>query len=186
MCEPVTLGLLAGGGTALAGTTGALGALTGFQTAALALGAGSVAMSAGSAYQGAQTQKATADYNAKVAEQSAQDALRQGDEEAAKARRQYAQISGQQRAGFSAKGIDFSDGSAADALDQTDFFSQADQVTAKQNAQRAAWNVRAQKKGYEFQASSINPGAIAGATLLTGAGDVAGKWYSYKSPSKKG
>ena len=92
---------------------------------------------------------------------------------------------GQQRAGFSAKGVDIGEGSAADALDQTDFFSQIDQGVAKNNAQRAAWNTRAQKKGYEFQASSINPGAIAGATLLAGASDVAGKWYAYKSPAPK-
>lgn len=186
MCEPVTLGLLAGAGTAAAGSAGALGALTAFQTATLALGAAGAATSVGAAYQGARDQKATAKYNAQVAEQNAQAAERQGDEESAKVRRQYAQVGGQQRAGFSAKGIDFNAGSAGDVLDQTDFFSQTDQGLAKTNAARAAWNIRAQKKGYEFQASSINPGAIAGATLLAGASDVAGKWYSYKSPAKKG
>lgn len=184
MCEPVTLGLVAGAGTAAAGSAGALGALTAAQTATLALSAGSAVASAGAAYQGARDQKAIANYNASVAEQNAQDAIRQGDEEAAKVRRQYAQVGGQQRAGFAAKGIDFEAGSAADALDQTDFFSQVDQTTAKTNAQRAAWNYRAQKAGYEMQASAIKPGMLAGATLLTSAGDVASKWYSFGGGAK--
>ena len=188
MCEPVTLGVLAGAGTAGAAGAGLItaggAALTGVQTATLALSAASAATSVGAAYQGARNQKAMANYNAQVAEQNAQDAIRQGDEEAAKVRRQYAQVGGQQRAGFAAKGIDFGEGSAADALDQTDFFSQADQITARNNAQRAAWNARAQKRGYEFQASAINPGAMAGATLLSGASDVAGKWYSFTAPKK--
>jgi hypothetical protein len=149
-------------------------------TIALALSAGTAAVSAGTAYQAARNQKAVASYNAQVAEQNAQDQIRQGDEESAKVRRQYAQVQGQQRAGFSAKGIDFADGSAADALDQADFFSQIDQSATKANAQRAAWNTRAQRNGYQFEAQSIKPGQIAGATLLAGASDVAGKWYGYK------
>lgn len=157
MCEPTTIALIAAGA--------------------------STAVSTATAYQGARNQKAMANYNAQVAEQNAQDALRQGDEEAAKTRRQYAQVQGQQRAGFAAKGIDADTGSAADALDQTDFFSQIDQGLAKNNAERAAWNIRAQKKGYEFQASSIKPGVIAASTLLAGASDVSGKWYGY---GKKG
>lgn len=163
MCEPTTLALVAAG-TAAASTV----------------------VTTATAYQQSRNQKAVANYNAQVAEQNAQDAERQGDEEAAKTRRQYAQVAGAQRAGFAAKGIDFEAGSAADALDQTDFFSQTDQATAKTNADRAAWNIRAQKKGYEFQASSINPGMVAGATLLAGASDVANKWYAYKAPAKKG
>lgn len=185
MCEPVTIGLLAGAGTAGAASAGALGALTAAQTATLALSAASAVTSAGAAYQGARDQKAVANYNARVAEQNAQDAIRQGDEEAAKIRRNYAQVAGQQRAGFAANGIDAGFGSAADALDQTDFFSQVDQGVAKSNGQRAAWNARAQKKGYEFQASSIKPGLVAGATLLTSASSVADKWNSFKA-SKKG
>lgn len=184
MCEPVTLGLLASAGTAAAGSAGALGALTAVQTATLALSAGSAVASVGSAYQGARNQKAVATYNAQVAEQNAQDAQRQGDEEMAKTRRQYAQVAGNQRAGFAAKGIDFESGSAGDALDQTDFFSQVDQATARNNGQRGAWNARAQKRGFEMQASAINPGAIAGATLLTSASSVADKWSTYKSSKK--
>lgn len=190
MCEPVTLGLLAGAGTAGAAGAGLItaggAALTGLQTATLALSAASAATSVGAAYQGARDQKAVANYNAQVAEQNAQDAIRQGDEEAAKVQRQYAQVAGQQRAGFAANGIDADFGSAADALDQTDFFSQVDQATAKTNAQRAAWNVRAQKRGYEFQASAIKPGMLAGATLLTSASSVAQKWNSFKTPAKPG
>jgi hypothetical protein len=184
MCEPVTLGLMATAATGGAAGAGALGALTFAQGATLALSAGSAVASTATAYQGARDQKAVANHNAQVAEQNAQDAIRQGDEEASKVRRQYAQVGGQQRAGFSAKGIDFEAGSAGDALDQTDFFSQIDQGVAKNNGQRAAWNARAQKKGFEMQASSIKPGMLAGATLLTSASSVADKWNSFKKPAK--
>ena len=160
MCEPTTIALVA------AGTSAA-----------------STVVSAYGNYQQAAANKNTANYNASVAEMEAQDARRRGDENAAQVRRQNAQLAGAQRAAFSAKGIDFSDGSAADAIDQTDVFSQVDQNTARDNAAREAWNARARKKGYEYQAATIRPGFSAASTLLAGASDVAGKWSAYKKVS---
>ena len=160
MCEPTTIALIAAG-TAAAST----------------------AVNVYGSYQQAKSAKATANYNASVAEMEAQDARRRGDENAAQVRRQNAQLAGAQRTSFSAKGIDFSDGSAGDAMDQTDFFSQVDQNTARDNAAREAWNIKARKKGYEYQAASIRPGFAATSTLLAGASDVASKWSAYKKGS---
>jgi hypothetical protein len=144
---------------------------------ALGVAAASAAAGAYSAYQSAGAAKDQANYNAQVSELNAQDARRAGDEEAAKVRRQNAQLAAAQRAGFSAKGIDFENGSAGDALDQTDFFGQVDQTIAKQNAARQAWNLRAQKNGYEYQAAVSRPGMAAGLSLLGSASSVASKWY---------
>lgn len=179
MCEPVSIGLLAGAGTAGAGAAGALGTLTAVQTASLALSAGSAAMGAAGAYQQAKSTKQTANYNAQVAEIQAQDARARGDAEASRVRRQGAQLAGAQRAGFAAKGIDFGDGSAADALDQTDFFSQIDQNTARDNAAKEAWNLRARKASYEYEARAARPGQAGFTTLLGSAPSVADKWLRY-------
>lgn len=137
----------------------------------------STAISAYSASEQASNQRDMANYNAKVADTQAQDAITRGNEEASKVRRQYAQIAGQQRAGFLAKGIDISEGSAADAIDQTDFFSTIDQGMAKQNAAREAWNLKARQRGYEYEASTHRPGQAA---FLAGASTVASKWSTYK------
>lgn len=149
----------------------------------VAVAAASAVASAYSSYQQSKSAKDVANYNAQVADVQARDARTRGDEESAKIRRQNAQLAGAQRAGFSAKGIDFSDGSAGDALDQTDFFSQVDQNTARDNAAREAWNIKARKKGYEYQAAAARPGTAAGLSLLGSASDVAGKWSAYKKGS---
>lgn len=135
------------------------------------------AISAASAYQQNRNQRDMANYNAQVAETQAQDAVTRGNEEAAKVRRQYAQLAGQQRAGLAAKGLDIGDGSALEVFDQTDFFSTIDQQTARQNAAREAWNLRARKQGYQYEASAARPGQAA---FLAGASTVASRWSAYK------
>jgi len=134
------------------------------------------AISAYTTYDAKKSAQDIAKYNAQVAEQEAQEAERAGDLEAARVRREHARLAGQQRAQFSANGIDFSDGSAADALDQTDFFSQVDQATAKTNAAKQAWNLRARKAGYEYEAAVQRPGF---SSLLAGASSVASSWSRY-------
>ena len=135
------------------------------------------AISAYTTYDAKKSAKDQANYNASVAELESQDAKRAGDEEAAKVRRQNAQLAGAQRAGFSARGIDFTEGSAGDALDQTDFFSQIDQATAKQNAAKQAWNLRARKQGYQYEAAAQRPGF---SSLLAAGSTVASKWSMSK------
>lgn len=134
-------------------------------------------LSATSAQQQTSNNRRTVEYNAKVAEIQAQDAITRGDEEANKVRRQYAQMEGRQRAELAAKGLDLNEGTVADVIDQTSFFSQVDQNTAKQNAAREAWGLRARRNAYQFEASTQKPGQAA---FLAGAGTVASKWYTAK------
>jgi hypothetical protein len=144
--------------------------------AMVAVAAASAVASARAAYVQTSVARDTAKYNAQLAETQAQDARTRGAEEASRIRRQNDQLIGAQRAAFSAKGLDISDGSVGDALDQTDFFSQVDQSTARQNAAKEAWNLRARKAGYEYEARNARPGMAAATSLLSSASSVASKW----------
>lgn len=135
---------------------------------------------ASASYKQSQNKKDAATYNAMIAEQQAVDATDQGERDAIQARREANQMIGAQRAAFSARGIDISDGTAADLIDQTDFFGQMDQTTARKNAAKRAWNIRAQKQGYQMEADSISPTTNAGLSLLGGATSVAGSYYGRK------
>lgn len=151
----------------------------------------SAATGAYGSYQTAKGQKNMANYqaqvannNAIVAEYQAQDARARGDEEASAARRRGDQIKGQQRVAFAGAGVDISSGTAQELQDQTDFFSLADQNTARNNAAKDVWAKRAQVQNFQSEgamqratANSISPGGAAFTSLLSRAGQVAGKWY---------
>lgn len=160
--------------------------------AASLIGAG---VSAYGAYQQAEGQKGMTEYqaavarnNAQVSEWQAQDALKRGDEQAAAVRRDAEQRKGILRASQAARGLDVNGaGTAVDQQDQIDFFSVADQATARDNAKKEAWAKRVQGQNstndaamYSAAARSINPLFAAGSTFLSSAGTVAERWYSYK------
>lgn len=188
MCEPVTLGLLAsaaaGIGTGTAAGAAALGmgaALTTTQAIALAATVGSSVMAAGAAYQQGQVAKKTAENNAKSAEYAAQDAIQRGEEEAIQVQRKGAALKSAQRVSMAAKGLDLTYGTAADLQDQTDFFTQSDVATTRTNAQRDAWSMRSRGQAMlqQGKADAMNGMYQAAGSLLGGAGQVAGKWYTY-------
>lgn len=170
MCAPIAaLGLTTGMQTFLAGTS----------LATTLLGSGLSAYSA--AQQGRAAEK-TADYNAKMNEYTAQDAQRRGEEEATALQRRGAALKSSQRATMAAKGLDLGYGTAADLQDQTDFFTQADVATARTNAARDAWSARAQGglSLAQGRAASSNANMQATASLISGAGQVASRWYDMK------
>ncbi len=134
------------------------------------------------AVQADRTNKAVANANAENAELQAQDALKRGEEARIEARRRGSILEGAQRAALSSRGLDISEGTAADTLTQTEFFTQSDEATARTNARREAWDRRAQRNSYRAQADAIQPGL----TLLAGAGNVASKWNQYNNPPKPG
>ena len=191
MCEPVTLGLLAGGltsfgavgagATAATATTAATAGLSAMQALALGATVGSTVMSAGAMYQQSKVQEQVAQNNAKSAEYAAQDAQRRGEEDAIAIQRKGAALKSAQRAAFAGKGLDIAYGTAADIQDQTDFFTQSDVATARTNAGREAWNLRARGQNAlaTGQADALNSMYQATGTLLGGAGQVADKWYTY-------
>lgn len=194
MCEPVTLGLLASGGTmgawgagllgagtAATATAAAVPAMTAAQAIAMAATVGSTAMSAGAMYQQGQVAEATARNNARMAEYAAKDAQRRGEEDALAIQRKGAAIKSAQRATLAGKGLDVSYGTAADLQDQTDFFTQSDIATTRSNARREAWNMRAQGQQSLAlgKADALNSMYGAAGSLLGGAGQVSSKWYEY-------
>lgn len=139
------------------------------------------AVSAYGQYQQGQATKQIGRNNQIMAEYAAQDAQRRGEEEAIKVRRQADQLKGRQRALMSARGLDLGAGTPADILDQTDFFSQQDVNTTRNNAAREAWGYRAQGANYraqgDFAAQQANLGAFS--TVLSSAGQAASKWSQY-------
>lgn len=156
-------------------------------TIALAVTAVAGAVAAKGQYDQGQVAKQVGRNNQIMAEYAAQDATKRGDEEAARLRQRGAQIKGAQRANMAAKGLDLSVGTSAELIDQTDFFSEMDQVTARNNAAREAWSTRAAGTNYRAQgdAAARQGNMAAFSTLLSTAGSVSQKWYDYNPPKSK-
>ncbi len=154
--------------------------LTTAQMVSLGLSAAGTGLSAVGAYNQARTGKAVAEANAQNAELQAQDALRRGEKDAQEIQRRAASFKSSQRVSLAAKGLDLGYGTAADLQDQTDFFSQQDVATARTNARKEAWNLRAQRNNYQMEAAASRPWMSSGSTLLAGAGQVASRWYGYR------
>jgi hypothetical protein len=155
MCEPATISMIA-----MAGATG---------------------LSVVGSLNQARAAQQTARSNAVMAEYAAQDIQRRGEEEAAAVQRKGAALKSAQRVNLASKGLDLSYGTASDLQEQTDFFTQSDVATARENARRQAWSTRAQGQQALFQGSAAasNARLQAAGSLLAGAGQVAGKWYDY-------
>jgi hypothetical protein len=201
MCFPAVLAALpaALGGTAAAGTAAATGAaataataatattaaaatgMTAAQMISLGLSGAGTAISALGAINQASAAREAARNNQTMAEYAAQDSMKRGEEEAMQVRRRGAALKSSQRTTLAAKGLDLNYGTAADLQDQTDFFTESDVATTRDNAQRAAWNQRARGQAMLAQgrADSLNSMMQAGGSLLAGAGQVANKWYLY-------
>lgn len=139
------------------------------------------ATSAQGQYQQAKVSARVAENNAIIANRQAEEAERVGEENAQAIRRRASQLTGQQRAAFSARGIDISEGTPADIIDQTDFFGQADAITARNNARKQAWGYRAQGANFAGQGAAATSSGYLSATgsLLGGASSVADKWKNY-------
>lgn len=178
MCEPVTAAAVASAASS-AGT--AVAGLSTLQTVGLAASAVSGIVGAYGTYQQGQTNAEIANANAKTAEYAAQDALRRADKDAEAVQRRTAQMVGAQRAGFAAKGLDISDGTPADVIDQTNFFGVADAGTARYNGKVEAYNDRSRAAGFSAQAQAAQSNGIYGAagSLLTSAGAVSDRWNTY-------
>lgn len=134
-----------------------------------------------------ETEAAVARNNQTIANNAADDALRRGELEAQRVQRQGMQLVGTQRAGYAAKGLDITEGTPGDVIDQTNFFAQADSATARYNGRVEAWQKRSQANNFGAQASaaSTRAGSAVTSSLLSAAGSVAPAWYGYKKTSSK-
>lgn len=147
------------------------------------------------AYGEARANKQALEYQATVdrnnqqfAEWQASDALNRGEKTWQKQQLAVASLKGTQRAALAANGVALDEGSAARILTDTDFLGALDARTIRNNAAKESFGYQTQATQYGndaamkgYTASNIHP-TLAGATsLLTGAVDVASKWYQFKN-----
>lgn len=122
--------------------------------------------------------------NARVAEGSAQQELRIGNEQIAQLTLQHAQLKGRQRAAMAANGVDLGEGSAAEVQVSSEMLKDMDMATLKYNAIRRAISARGDAVNSSnaalaarATASGLNPTLAAGTSLLGNAGAVAKTYY---------
>lgn len=93
--------------------------------------------------------KKTSDFNAKVADLQAADAIKRAESDASDRSRETGQLQGAQRAALAAQGIDPNEvgGTAEDLQNTAQMIGQRDMDTIKANATRTAW-------GYKIDAAN--------------------------------
>lgn len=151
--------------------------MTAAQTAMVGATVASAAVSARAAQNQATLARGVARNNAAIADMQSADALKRGEDNATRALRQGRMVAASQRAAFSARGLDISEGTPADIIDQTNFFSQSDAETARSNGRKEAWAAQVARGNSLAQASAARPGEAFGTTLLASAPAVASRWY---------
>lgn len=129
--------------------------------------------------QEASAAKNSAEYNAKVANMQAQDAIDRAQRDQEQLGRKIAATRGQQRANMAANGLDLSEGTPADVLAQTDYYGLEDQKTVADNGLREANMYQNRARLYSAQAEGYDPRITGATSLLAGGGQVADKWYQY-------
>jgi hypothetical protein len=140
------------------------------------------AMSAYGMYQMGKYNEQVAENNAQTAEYQAEDALERGEEATRQKQRDIARLKGQQRASIASSGLVVDEDTGADVLTDTELLGQEDILAIRSNAQREAWAYRTQAQNFRAEGVLASAEGTYGATasLLTGAGSVADKWYRYQ------
>lgn len=88
------------------------------------------------------------DFNAKIADMQAQDAIERGAETESRYRTQVRGAIGTQRAGLAAQGVKVGFGSAVDVQADAAYLGELDALSIRNNAAREAW-------GYKMQATDL-------------------------------
>ena len=142
---------------------------------------------------GYEYQAAVAKNNEQLAEWQAQDALRRGGETRQNIQLKGAKFKGSQQAILASRNVALDEGSALNILADTDFGIARDANIATDNANKEAWAIREQAKGYasnadflRYRADSQNPFQDALGTALTSGGRVASSWYALRTRSNTG
>ena len=131
--------------------------------------------------------------NAKAAQQNAEDKRQEGIEEARMTRLKTAQKVGLQQASLAANGVDVSEGTALDMIEDTSAMGELDALTTRYNYEKQALAYEAQANNFNNQANldvfagqnAYRSGVMnAIGTGLGGLGQAAGvsaKWYGENS-----
>lgn len=159
----------------------------------LGVGAASTTMGAYGAYQEAQAARDAANYNANIQEQNAaikdiqaQQALKMGEHDIAKAKEEGYQKIETQRASYAASGVKVDSGSALDVVVEQAGRNQYDQSVIKFSADMSAWGLNADASNLRQQAAitratgkSISPGYAAASSLLGGTTSLLNQYRQY-------
>jgi len=177
MCDPGTISGLSLGGQAAGAIVAAMGAANG----------------SNAAKQSYEYQAAVERNNAAIAEFQAQDALNRGAQDVVNSRLKYGAVKGTQRARLAASGVDVTEGSAKNILDDTQYISDVDAATLTDNALRAAWGFRVQaatatsnSEMLSTRAAAESPGTAVLTSLLGSGRTVADSWYRYSKAANTG
>jgi len=122
------------------------------------------------------------EFNARIAETQAEDAILRGKELESQVRLGTKGLIGAQRAGFAGQGVDIGVGSPVDVQADTAYLGELDALTTRANAAREAWGYKVEaadrrmaadvaRRGGQAQASAYRSGA--NATLIGGAANTA-------------
>lgn len=168
-----------------AGTLGSLS--TGLQIAGAVSGVLGSYSSSKATKQAYEYQAKVNENNAKIAEWQAADAITRGQKSEQQLRLKAAQLKGSQRAGMAARGVSLDEGSPLSILQDTEYMTENDALTVRDNASKEAWAYRNQGANYSSDAAMLsarakaeNPLKAAGGSLLTNASTVAASWYNRK------
>lgn len=113
--------------------------------------------------------------NALISEQAASQALQRGEEDAGRIQMQGDAVKGAQRAGYGRSGADVNSGSAARTQEDTAMLTELDKTTARNNAQREAWGLDKQAENMRASADATeSAGWLAlGGDIIGGAANAA-------------
>ena len=174
MCEPTTMAYVAVAASVASGAMTAYGQVQqGKQAKAMA-----------------NYQSQVASNNAKRAEYLAEDALKRGEEAEHQQRLKGRLLVGQMRAVLGSSGQVIDEGSAGDLVIDQAAVNELDALNVRSNYEREAYGYRAEAANFESEASLFqlegsnaqrSANLAAAGTLLSTAGDVAGKWYGFSS-----
>lgn len=108
--------------------------------------------------------------SAQLEEVNAVDALRQGEQDAGRARMKGSEMVARQRVAFSNSGVDASVGTPAQVAASTSMWTELDAQTSRNNAMRKAFGYKQSARKYRTESSSIqdqlNAEQVAGALKL--------------------
>jgi len=91
--------------------------------------------------------------NSEIAQIEAQDAIRRGEDEENRIRRQVSRTQGQQRAAFAAAGVVVDEGTPLDVLQETAAEGEQDALTVRHNAAMEAWGHDVTAQNYRNDAT---------------------------------
>lgn len=177
MCDPVTGAVTLSSFMAVAGPVAAVGG-----TLLSAYGA----QQASKAREDTFAYQAAVDRNNQIIEERrAVDALKRGEIEERQQKLRTSQAIAKQTVGLVGQGVDVTFGSSVDLLADTAELGAYDAAVIRGNVQREAAGIRGEAATFGAQATlsrarseAESPLLAGGATLLTGAGNVAAQWYS--------